>query len=233
MATDTTPTIRERREAIVREHVEAENRHDGEATIATFDHPRYEIIATGEIFDGASEVQSFYDENYGAFPDFTVTIEHTPGSTGPRNSCCFSSSEVILYQVCQMVSHRRAETTPKGSYPAMPFRVSSASEGVSAFGCETSRAPCTRSHPMAGDIRGRAALLLWLGQLAGMGFWLTELDVFGNDLHVCALSTMGARRQGVDVQTRVVSIFDYSDGLQLVRWIYPDDAAAWDGIFTD
>jgi steroid delta-isomerase-like uncharacterized protein len=77
MATDTTPTIRERREAIVREHVEAENRHDGEATIATFDHPRYEIIATGEIFDGASEVQSFYDENYGAFPDFSVTIEHT------------------------------------------------------------------------------------------------------------------------------------------------------------
>jgi SnoaL-like polyketide cyclase len=57
--------------------VEAENRHDGEATIATFDHPRYEIIATGEIFDGASEVQSFYDENYGAFPDFSVTIEHT------------------------------------------------------------------------------------------------------------------------------------------------------------
>ena len=77
MATDTTPTIRERREAIVREHVEAENRHDGEATIATFDHPRYEIIATGEIFDGASEVQSFYDENCGAFPDFSVTIEHT------------------------------------------------------------------------------------------------------------------------------------------------------------
>src|ERR1019366_5808686 len=117
MATDTTPTIRERREAIVREHVEAENRHDGEATIATFDHPRYEIIATGEIFDGAAEVQSSYDENYGAFPDFTVTIEHTPGSTGPRNSCCFSSSEVILYQVSQMVSHRRAGSDPEGVVP--------------------------------------------------------------------------------------------------------------------
>jgi len=76
VATDTTTTIRERREAIVREHVEAENRHDGGATLATFGHPRYEIIATGEVFDGAAEVQSFYDENYGAFPDFTVTIEH-------------------------------------------------------------------------------------------------------------------------------------------------------------
>ena len=46
MATDTTPTIRERREASVREQWR-QNRHDGEATIATFDHPRYEIIATG------------------------------------------------------------------------------------------------------------------------------------------------------------------------------------------
>ena len=44
-------------------------------TIATFDHPRAEIIATGEIFDGAAEVQSFYDENYGAFPDFSFAAE--------------------------------------------------------------------------------------------------------------------------------------------------------------
>ena len=29
----------------------------------------------------------------------------------------FSSSEVILYQVSQMVSHRRAERTPKGVVP--------------------------------------------------------------------------------------------------------------------
>jgi steroid delta-isomerase-like uncharacterized protein len=82
MATDTAVTVRERREAIVREHVEAENRHDGEATLATFDHPRYEIIATGEVFDGAAEVQSFYDENYGAFPDFTVTLEHIHNADG-------------------------------------------------------------------------------------------------------------------------------------------------------
>jgi hypothetical protein len=86
---------------------------------------------------------------------------------------------------------------------------------------------------MAGDIHGRVALLSWLARLAAMGFWLTERDVFGNHLHVCALSIMGARRWGVDVQTPVVSIFDYSDGLQLERWFYPDDGAAWDRIFTD
>jgi hypothetical protein len=37
MATDATTTVRERREPIVQEHVDAENRHDGEATLATFE----------------------------------------------------------------------------------------------------------------------------------------------------------------------------------------------------
>ena len=40
--------LREKREAIVREHMESENRHEYDATIATFDHPRYELIGTGE-----------------------------------------------------------------------------------------------------------------------------------------------------------------------------------------
>ena len=86
---------------------------------------------------------------------------------------------------------------------------------------------------MAGDIRGRDALEVWLDRLPAKGFWLTERDVFGNDEHVCALSTMGARRDGVDVQTRVVSFFEYRDGRQLERWFYPDDLDAWDGIFAD
>jgi ketosteroid isomerase-like protein len=89
------------------------------------------------------------------------------------------------------------------------------------------------SHPMAGDVRGRDALVAWLDRLPAKGFWLTETDVFGNDEHVCALSVMGARRAGVDVQTRVVSIFEYRDGQQLERWLYPDDVDAWDTIFTD
>jgi steroid delta-isomerase-like uncharacterized protein len=77
MATDTTPTIRERHEASVREQWRQRI-----ATMARRRSPPSTIPATrssprGEIFDGASEVQSFYDENYGAFPDFSVTIEHT------------------------------------------------------------------------------------------------------------------------------------------------------------
>ncbi len=87
-------------------------------------------------------------------------------------------------------------------------------------------------NPRAGDLRGRAALIAWLTDLAGTGFWLREHDVFGNDDHVCALSVMGARRAGVEVETRVVSIFHFRDGRQLERWFYPEDADTWDRILA-
>ena len=66
----------------------------------------------------------------------------------------------------------------------------------------------------------------------GPGFWLREHDVFGNDEHVCALSYMGAEREGVSVDTRVVSIFHFQDGRQKERWFYPEDPDAWDRIFS-
>jgi hypothetical protein len=42
---------------------------------------------------------------------------------------------------------------------------------------------------------------------------------------------MGARRDGGDVQTRVISVFRYHEGQQVERWLYPDDNAAWNAIF--
>jgi steroid delta-isomerase-like uncharacterized protein len=62
-------TLRERREAVVREHMESENRLDFEATLRTFAHPRYELIATGEVFDGADAVRGYYAASRAAFPD--------------------------------------------------------------------------------------------------------------------------------------------------------------------
>ena len=61
--------VRERREAIVREHMESENHHDFETTLGTFEHPRYEIVPTGDVFDGAEEVQRYFDDSRTAFPD--------------------------------------------------------------------------------------------------------------------------------------------------------------------
>jgi steroid delta-isomerase-like uncharacterized protein len=64
-----TTDLPERRLAIVREHMESENTHDFDVTIATFDHPRYEIIPTGEIFDGPEEVATYFKTTRNAFPD--------------------------------------------------------------------------------------------------------------------------------------------------------------------
>jgi len=41
MTTSQQQSLREKREAIVKEHVNAENRHDADASVATFFTPRY------------------------------------------------------------------------------------------------------------------------------------------------------------------------------------------------
>jgi steroid delta-isomerase-like uncharacterized protein len=61
--------LRRRREAIVREHMESENVHDFDTTIATFDHPRYELVPTGDVYDGEEEVRAYFAESRTAFPD--------------------------------------------------------------------------------------------------------------------------------------------------------------------
>ena len=61
--------LRARREAVVRDHMESENRRDFEATLRTFAHPRYELVATGQVFDGADAVRGYYAASRGAFPD--------------------------------------------------------------------------------------------------------------------------------------------------------------------
>jgi steroid delta-isomerase-like uncharacterized protein len=63
-------TLRQRREATVLEHMEAENAHDFERCIAAFSHPRYETIATGEVWDGHSGVNTLLNENKQGFSDF-------------------------------------------------------------------------------------------------------------------------------------------------------------------
>jgi steroid delta-isomerase-like uncharacterized protein len=61
--------LRARREALVREHMESENRHEFDVTLGTFDHPRYEIIPTGDVYDGREEVSRYFQETRTAFPD--------------------------------------------------------------------------------------------------------------------------------------------------------------------
>ena len=66
--------LRKKREQLVRDHVEAENAADFEAALATFDHPRYEYVATDEVHDGAEAVIAHWKEYERAFPDQLVEI---------------------------------------------------------------------------------------------------------------------------------------------------------------
>ena len=69
-AVDNITSLRQRREAIVRQHAEAENRHDVEATIATFHHPRYEF--NGHPSDGGEAVRELLQGFMHGFPDFHI-----------------------------------------------------------------------------------------------------------------------------------------------------------------
>jgi steroid delta-isomerase-like uncharacterized protein len=61
--------LREKREALVIEHMESENRHEFDVTMGTFHHPRYELIGTGDVYDGEEEVARYFEETRAAFPD--------------------------------------------------------------------------------------------------------------------------------------------------------------------
>jgi steroid delta-isomerase-like uncharacterized protein len=61
--------LRAARDAVIREHMESENRLDFDTAIATFDHPRYELVGTGQVFDGEEQVRNYYAASRAAFPD--------------------------------------------------------------------------------------------------------------------------------------------------------------------
>jgi predicted ester cyclase len=72
MATLPDAGLRERRQAVLDAHSAAESARDLDGVIATFHHPRYEIVPTGEVFDGEEAVRGYHAENFAGVPDFTV-----------------------------------------------------------------------------------------------------------------------------------------------------------------
>src|ERR671924_1679407 len=64
-----TKALREKRERLVIEHMESENEHRFDVTLETFDHPRYELIGTGDVYDGPDAVARYFEETRTAFPD--------------------------------------------------------------------------------------------------------------------------------------------------------------------
>src|SRR3954454_11225579 len=64
-----TDELRRRREGLVIEHMESENRHEFDVTLGTFEHPRYELIGTGDVSDVPGEGARDFEEPRAAFPD--------------------------------------------------------------------------------------------------------------------------------------------------------------------
>src|SRR3712207_4881680 len=73
MATATTDTgLRAARQAVLDAHSAAESARDLDGVLATFHHARYEIVPTGEVFDGPEAVGAYHSANFVGVPDFPV-----------------------------------------------------------------------------------------------------------------------------------------------------------------
>ena len=67
-------TLRERREKIVNQHIEAENKGDLDGVIASFYKPHYEVIPMAAVVDGEKEVRELIGSLTNSFPDFHVEL---------------------------------------------------------------------------------------------------------------------------------------------------------------
>jgi steroid delta-isomerase-like uncharacterized protein len=62
--------LRRRRLAVIEEHFASEVDKEFDRTLATFaGHPHYEIVATGQVYDGDDEVLAYHRAQRTAFPD--------------------------------------------------------------------------------------------------------------------------------------------------------------------
>jgi BRCT domain type II-containing protein len=82
--------LRARRESIVRAHMESENAHDFDTTIGTFGHPRYELVATGDVYDGEEAVR----------PTSPRAGERSPTSATSSSRCTTPTTPSSSSSIC-------------------------------------------------------------------------------------------------------------------------------------
>ena len=73
------PSRRERRETLVRRHIDAENDGDVDAMLATFHRPRYQVVPMDLMSDGETAVRELVGGLLNGFPDLRcepITIHH-------------------------------------------------------------------------------------------------------------------------------------------------------------
>ncbi len=70
--------LRVSREALLQRHLAAHNEGDVEGVLATFSHPRIELIASGRVLEGPDAVRAYLVDRRRSFPDqrFEVICHH-------------------------------------------------------------------------------------------------------------------------------------------------------------
>jgi predicted ester cyclase len=74
---DVTPIgskLHERREQVLRRLFDAQNANDATASLACFDHARYELIGNQHVYDGVDEVRHYYEVTHSYFPDLHFEV---------------------------------------------------------------------------------------------------------------------------------------------------------------
>jgi ketosteroid isomerase-like protein len=61
--------LQQQRIDMVRRHMALEITHDWDGVIATFEHPRYELLGPGAVFDGEEAVRRYFAMSRTPFPD--------------------------------------------------------------------------------------------------------------------------------------------------------------------
>jgi len=99
------PELRRQREATVRDHIDAENRQDVDASLATFGYPYYDMVPA-TTFDGRAAVGEMLAMYFSAFPDLhqdILTLRH--------------ADDVVILEVRNTGTHRGefAGVAPSGN----------------------------------------------------------------------------------------------------------------------
>lgn len=99
-------SLRERREATVLAHLEAERQRDLDATLATFAGGRARLeLPGGEIVDGSDAVADAYRELFTGFPDLTFP-DMEPGS--------------LIHHGDSVIGETRLQGTHTGKFRGLP-----------------------------------------------------------------------------------------------------------------
>jgi ketosteroid isomerase-like protein len=88
---------------------------------------------------------------------------------------------------------------------------------------------------LAGEIRGREALLGYLRELVrrtANTFLLEDLHIAGTDHHLVALQRFGATIAGETQRFEATSVMRYEGGRQIERWFYLADLPAFEQFFS-